>query len=264
LIDCGGSLLSQRLETERALREAACVFAEDEARLLLAQARTTGELTRMVERRVAGEPLEYVLGWAEFCGIRVAVDPGLFVPRRRTEFLVMQAAAIAPARPVILDLCCGTGAIGAALSAILDSCEVYAVDIEPAAVNCARRNLAGGTVYEGDLYEPLPLPLRGRIDVIVANTPYVPSGDVGLLPREARIHEPASALDGGSDGLDVVRRICAQAHHWLSTGGHLVTETSRRQARRAASLFVQNRLRARIEMSNEFETATVLGSSLAH
>ncbi len=124
------------------LRAAGCVFAEDEARLLMSTARTPGELSAMVDRRAAGLPLEHVLGWAEFCGLRIAVDPGVFVPRRRTEFLVRQAIAIAPACPVIVDLCCGTGAVGAALAAALDGAELHATDIDPAAVRCARRHVA--------------------------------------------------------------------------------------------------------------------------
>src|ERR1700688_4122281 len=160
------------------LRAAGCVFAEDEARLLLSTARTPDELDAMVDRRVAGLPLEQVLGWAEFCGLRIAVAPGVFVPRRRTEFLVRQAAVLARAgmaRPgdVIVDLCCGAGAIGAALAAALDRAEVHAGDIDPAAVRCARRTLPGprGHVYLGDLYEPLPAGLRGRVGVLVANVP---------------------------------------------------------------------------------------------
>src|SRR5659263_284462 len=166
------------------LRAAGCVFAEDEARLLISAARTAADLAAMVDRRAAGLPLEHVLGWAEFCGLRIAVDPGVFVPRRRTEFLVRQAAALARARPVVVDLCCGSGAVGAALVAALDRVELSAVDIHPAAVRCARRNVAaaGGQVYEGDLYEPLPATLRGRVDVLVANAPYVPTEAIGLLP----------------------------------------------------------------------------------
>src|SRR5215471_15155152 len=206
------------------LRAAGCVFAEDEARLLLAEARTPAELSAMVERRADGQPLEHVLGWAEFCGVRIAVDPGVFIPRRRTEFLVRKAAALAgrtrgpggadPARPaVVVDLCCGSGAVGAALAAALDRVELYAVDIDPAAVRCARRNVAaaGGRVFLGDLYGPLPARLRGRVDVLAANVPYVPTADVALLPPEARVHEPRVALDGGADGLDVLRRVTAAA-----------------------------------------------------
>src|SRR5215468_1403614 len=139
------------------LRAAGCVFAEDEARLLMTAARTPAELEVMVGQRAAGRPLEQVLGWAEFCGLRIAVAPGVFVPRRRTEFLVRQAEALARPGAVVVDLCCGSGAVGAALAAALHRIELHAVDIDPVAVRCARHNLAtaGARVYEGDLYQPL-------------------------------------------------------------------------------------------------------------
>src|SRR5581483_7757862 len=124
----------------------------------------------MVGRRAAGEPLEQVLGWAEFCGLRIAVAPGVFVPRRRTEFLVRQAAARARPGAVIVDLCCGAGAIGAALAAAVERAEVHAADIDQAAARCARQNLPAGRVYQGDLYEALPSGLRGRI-AILARSP---------------------------------------------------------------------------------------------
>src|SRR2546423_517883 len=113
------------------LRSAGCVFAEDEARLLSAAARTPAELAEFVDQRTAGLPLEHILGWAQFCGLRIDVDPGVFVPRRRTEFLVHQAAMLANkagSRPVVLDLCCGSGAVGAALLASLGQIELHAVD----------------------------------------------------------------------------------------------------------------------------------------
>src|SRR5690606_6885177 len=112
------------------LRAAGCVFAEDEARILLDAARRPDELETMVARRVAGEPLEHVVGWAEFCGLRITVAPGVFVPRRRTEFLVAQALLLAPASAVIADLCCGSGAIGVALSARLPDAQLHAADID--------------------------------------------------------------------------------------------------------------------------------------
>src|SRR5215471_1844436 len=161
------------------LRTAGCVFAEDEARMLIAAARTPAGLAAMVDQRAAGQPLEHVLGWAEFCGLRIAVEPGVFIPRRRTEFLVRQAVALArqvgprqagadraaaQQRVVVVDLCCGSGAVGAALAAALGRVELHAVDIDPTAVRCARHNVAaaGGQVYRGDLYGPLPAGLRGR------------------------------------------------------------------------------------------------------
>ena len=208
-------------EAATRLRAAGCVFAEDEARLLVEAAGTPAELTELVDRRVGGVPLEHVLGWAEFCGLRIAVDPGVFVPRRRTELLVREAAALVSGPgAVVVDLCCGSGAVGAALAAVLDQPDVYAVDIDPAAVACARRNLepVGGRVFEGNLYEPLPASLRGQVDVLVANTPYVPSDSVATMPPEARDHEPLAALDGGEDGLDVQRAVAAQASDVAGAG----------------------------------------------
>ncbi|MBM4794217.1 putative protein N(5)-glutamine methyltransferase [Streptomyces sioyaensis] len=252
------------------LRAAGCVFAEDEAELLISTAHTADALAAMVERRVRGLPLEHVVGWAEFHGLRVTVDPGVFVPRRRTEFLVGQAiglgrrTAARTGRPtVVVDLCCGSGAVGAALAAALDRVELYAADIEPAAVRCARRNVttAGGEVYEGDLFEALPAGLRGRIDVLVANVPYVPTQEVGLLPPEAREHEPRVALDGGADGLDVLRRVTAAAPQWLAPGGHLLVETSERQAPQAVEAFTRNGLLPRVTASDELYATVIIGTA---
>lgn len=239
------------------LRAAGCVFAEDEARLLLDTARTPDELDAMVEQRVTGFPLEHVLGWAEFRGLRIVVDPGVFVPRRRTEFLAEQAAAFTRPGSVVLDLCCGTGAVGATL----DEVELHAADIDPAAVRCARRNVAavGGRVYEGDLYEPLPAALRGRVDVLIANAPYVPTDAIGLLPPEAREYEALVALDGGTDGLAVQRRVAAGASDWLAPGGHLLIETSERQAEQTVDIFVRGGLTAQVVTCDELDATVVVG-----
>src|SRR5260370_13856265 len=229
-------------------------FAEDGARLLMSAARTPAERDAMVGQRAAGLPLEQVIGWAEFCGLRITLTPGVFVPRRRTEFLVRQAAVLAReglARPgaVIVDLCCGAGAIGAALAAAVDRAEVHAADIDPAAVYCARQNLPGGRVYQGDLYDALPAGLRGRIAILAANLPDVPAGEIAFRPPEARAHEPRAALDGGADGLDVLRRVAAGATAWLAPGGHLLSETSNRQAAGAAAVLTASGLTARITSS---------------
>src|SRR5580765_5175147 len=242
------------------LRAAGCVFAEDEARLLIAAARTPAELDAMVSQRVAGLPLEQVLGWAEFCGLRITVAPGVFVPRRRTEILVRQAAALARPGDVIVDLCCGAGAIGAALAAAVEEAEVHAADIDPAAVRCARQNLPGGRVYQGDLYAPLPAGLRGRIAILAANVPYVPSEEIGFLPPEARAHEPRAALDGGADGLDVLRRVAAGAAGWLAPGGYLLSETSERQAPRAAEAIGRDGLIPRVAHSARLNATVVIGT----
>ncbi|MGW5771415.1 putative protein N(5)-glutamine methyltransferase [Streptomyces longwoodensis] len=245
-----------------ALRAAGCVFAEDEARLILSAASTPDEAAALVARRVAGEPLELVVGWAEFHGLRVTVAPGVFVPRRRSEFLVDQALAHAPHARVVVDLCCGSGAVGAALATALGSVELHAADLDPAAVRCARGNLAdlGGRVYEGDLFGPLPDRLRGRVDVLAANVPYVPSREVPLLPAEAREHEPLTALDGGADGLDVLRRVAAGAPAWLAPGGCLLVETSEQQAPDAVEAFTDGGLTARLAVDDDRWAHVVVGT----
>jgi release factor glutamine methyltransferase len=252
---------SPGLDVVARLRAAGCVFAEDEARLLLAAAQTPAELTAMVDQRVAGLPLEQIVGWAEFCGLRIVMEPGVFVPRRRTELLVREAAALARPGAVVVDLCCGSGAVGAALAATVGGIQLYAVDIDPAAVRCARRNVVGsGRVYEGDLYEPLPSALRGRVDVLAVNAPYVPTDAVALMPPEARLHEARVALDGGPDGLDVQRRVAADAAAWLAPGGHLLIETSERQAARTVEIFSRSGLTPRVVRSEELDATVVVGS----
>ncbi|RPK86002.1 MULTISPECIES: putative protein N(5)-glutamine methyltransferase [Streptomyces] len=245
-----------------ALRRAGCVFAEDEARLLHEAATSPDELSALIGRRAAGLPLEHVLGWADFHGRRYAVDTGVFVPRRRTEFLVAQAAALAPRRAVVVDLCCGSGALGVALAAASDAAELHACDVEPAAVRCARRNVGDlGQVHEGDLFAPLPAALRGRVDVLLANVPYVPTGDVELLPVEARVHEPRVALDGGGDGLDVMRRVAAEAPEWLAPGGSLLVEASERQRETAVEVLRAAGLRTRVLVSEELYATVLVGTA---
>ncbi|MEU9377522.1 putative protein N(5)-glutamine methyltransferase [Streptomyces sp. NPDC048255] len=245
------------------LRAAGCVFAEEEADLLASAARDDGHLADLLARRVAGEPLEHVVGWAEFCGLRMEVGEGAFVPRRRTEFLVEQAAALTRPGAVVLDLCCGVGALGAAVAArVPGGVELHAADIDPAALAYARRNVApyGGAVWEGDLYGPLPASLRGRVDVLVVNAPYVPTQEIGLMPPEARDHEPLVSLDGGADGLDVHRRVAAGARPWLAPGGHLLIETSARQSEATAGALASAGLAVRALTSEELYATVVIGS----
>lgn len=250
------------------LRAAGCVFAEEEARLLAEAATTQDHLDALVEWRVSGLPLEHLLGWAEFCGLRIEVDTGVFVPRRRTEFLAREAARLlrqagGPGRtPVAVDLCCGSGAVGAALAALAGPVELHASDVDPAAVQCAVRNIVprGGEVHAGNLYEPLPERLRGRVDVFAVNAPYVPSAEIGTMPHEARLHEPRVSLDGGEDGLRVQRLVAAGARSWLAPGGHLLIETSRRQAPRTMELFIRSGLTARVAGSGELDATIVIGS----
>ncbi|MEU6622672.1 putative protein N(5)-glutamine methyltransferase [Streptomyces litmocidini] len=244
------------------LRAAGCVFAEEEAEMLLASAAGPAELDLMVERRASGLPLEHVVGWAGFAGLRIEVDGGVFVPRRRTEFLVGRAVELARPGAVCVDLCCGSGAAGAVLLAEVEGAEVHASDVEPAAVRCARRNVEprGGRVYEGDLFAPLPRELRGRVEVLVANVPYVPTEEIGLLPPEARDHEPHVTLDGGADGLDVMRRVAAEAPEWLAPGGHLLVETSERQAESALAVMSAAGLVPRVVASEEWWATIVVAT----
>ena len=244
------------------LRSAGCVFAEEEAGLLLAAAATPAELAALVDRRAAGFPLEHVLGWVEFCGLRIAVDPGVFVPRRRTEVLVRAAASLATPGAVVVDLCCGSGALGVALAAAVGPVELHAADLDPVAVACARRNVEaiGGRVHAGDLFEALPSGLRGRVDVLLANVPYVPSSGIDAMPREAREHEPPTALDGGADGLDVARRVVAAAPAWLNRGGSLLFETSESQIPAAVDAVAGVGLRARVVTDDAVGAIVVVGT----
>jgi release factor glutamine methyltransferase len=241
------------------LRAAGCVFAEEEAELLANAAASETELESLVRRRVNGEPLEYVVGYAEFLGIRVSLAPGVFIPRRRTEFLARSAIRRSGPGNIVVDLCCGSGAIGAASAAAVPLGELHATDIDPVATRCAARNVPG-SVYTGDLFGPLPAGLRGRVDVLVVNPPYVPSAEVPLLPAEARDHEPLVTLDGGADGLDVLRRVAREAPRWLAPGGCLLAETSELQADRAVAAIAEAGLAPETLSDDELD-ATVL---LAH
>ena len=252
------------------LRAAGCVFAEEEARLLAEAATTPDHLDALVEQRVSGLPLEHLLGWAEFCGLRIDVATGVFVPRRRTEFLVREAARLlgesggAGRAPVVVDLCCGSGAVGPRSRRWPVPWNCMPSDVDPAAVKCAARNIVplGGEVHEGDLYAPLPERLRGRVDVLAVNAPYVPSAEIGTMPQEARLHEPRVSLDGGEDGLQVQRLVAAGAPQWLAPGGYLLIETSRRQAPRTVDLFIRNGLTARVAGSGELDATVVIGTPM--
>jgi release factor glutamine methyltransferase len=245
------------------LRAAGCVFAEDEARLLVEAAASDAELDRLVERRAGGTPLEQILGWAAFRGLRLFVEEGVFVPRLRTEFLADLALAEIRPGSVVLDLCCGVGALAAAIEAEgWEGVEVYAADIDPVAVRCARRNLAHADgVFEGDLFDALPGRLRGRVDVIALNAPYVPTDEIRHMPPEARDFEARIALDGGRDGLDVHRRVAAEAREWLVPGGLLVIETSTEQADGTLALFTERGYDARVASDVDRDATAVAARS---
>jgi release factor glutamine methyltransferase len=249
------------------LARAGCVYAEEEAAILCEASHTPEDLAAMVARRVAGEPLEQVVGWAEFRGLRFAVQQGVFVPRARSGLLVEEAASLARClagrgrRVVVVDMCCGVGAIGAALAAEVPGVVLHAVDIDPRAVTCAERNLGpwGGRVHLGDLFEGLPRRLQGRIDLLVASPPYVPTHEIRLLPAEARDHEPTAALDGGPDGLDLVERIARRGRPWLAPGGCLALELAEGQVERAAVVLDELGYLTRAMTAEERGSAVVTG-----
>ena len=258
------------------LRAAGCVFAEDEAELLLqavkegpavngeaGEAEPSQRLAALVARRCAGEPLEQVVGWAEFCGLRIAVGPGVFVPRRRSEFLVELAVDLGREARAVVDMCCGSAPFATVLATRLPNTEVHAADLDPGQLVYAQRNLAPFTgrarIYEGDLFQALPERLRERVDLLVVNAPYVPTGAIATLPAEAREFEPLASLDGGADGLAVHRRVVAGAREWLAPRGHLLIETSEAQAEPMLAAFGEVGLNAWIAQDQELEATVVVG-----
>lgn len=256
-VEESGGLLPQ---VAARLRAAGCVFAEDEARILVGVAPDPGTLEQLVRRRVGGEPLEYIVGAAEFGGLMVTVLPGVFVPRQRSLLLVEVAAGGAPPNSVVVDLCCGSGALAALYAARHPDAEVVAADIDPVAAECARINLAGrGEVVRGDLFDPLPAQLRGRVNVLMCNVPYVPTAAIAAMPPEARDFEPAATLDGGPDGLDLMREVVAQAPGWLARDGRLVMEVSAAQIDSARGVFTRAGLSPSVHTDAERGATVVAG-----
>ncbi|MFP4234334.1 MAG: N5-glutamine methyltransferase family protein, partial [Nitriliruptoraceae bacterium] len=207
-------------------------------------------IEELVRRRLAGEPLQLLLGRWPFRTVELELERGVFVPRPETE--VVAGFAIDHARALgrgvlAAEPCTGSGAIACALVAEVDDLEVVATDLDPRAVALARRNLAEvrsrtravarrsrGEVHLGDLLEPLPASLQGRLDLIVANPPYLPLADRAGLAVEVADHDPAAALFGGVDGHEVVDRLIAAAVSWLAPGGALVVEIDERRGPQAS------------------------------
>ena len=209
----------------RRLAAAGCVAADEEADELLAAAPDDDVVDAMVRRREAGEPLAWITGTLVFCGRALRVEPGVYVPRRQTEEMAYRAATLLPPRGSALDLCTGAGAVAAHLRAAAPDATVVGVDADRRAARCARIN--GVPVVVGDVAGPVAD--GARFDVVTAVAPYVPTAELRYLPADVRRHEPPDALDGGADGLDVVRRVVSASAALLRTGGRLLVEIGGRQ-----------------------------------
>ena len=196
--------------------------------LLEASSEGVGPIEDLIARRLLGEPLAWIIGWVRFCGLRVRVDRGVFVPRPRTEALARRAIALLPPLGIAVDLCTGSGAVAAVIGSERPRAAVVATDIDPLAVACARSN--GVRALAGDLDEPLRPSWRGRVDVMTAVVPYVPSEELHLLPRDVLAHEPRRALDGGRRGMSVLVRAAEAATRWLRPGGRVLLELGGDQA----------------------------------
>jgi release factor glutamine methyltransferase len=199
-----------------------------------------------IERRAAGEPLQYVTGEMPFRHLVLQVCPGVFIPRPETEVLVdgvlefLDGSGVE--EPLVVDLCTGSGAVAISVACERAGARVHATEVVPDTAEVARSNAERAgvadrvTIGVGDLFAPLPKKLRGHVDVVVANPPYVPTADLAGLPAEVASREPRVALDGGADGLDTVRRIVDEAREWLRPGGLLAMETDASHAKDAADL----------------------------
>jgi release factor glutamine methyltransferase len=221
------SIAPDRNDVVDRLRAAGCVAAEEEADELFAAAPDVSTLGDWVGRRREGEPLAWIIGRVRFCGRLLLVSPGVYVPRPQTDELARRAAALLPAGGRALDLCTGAGAIAAHLRAEVPGATVIGVELDPVAAACARSN--GVDVVIGDLDQPLR---RGTgFDVVTAVAPYVPTGDLAYLPADVQRYEPRRALDGGPDGIDLVRRVVEVARRLLRPGGWVLVEVGGEQDR---------------------------------
>jgi release factor glutamine methyltransferase len=211
------------------LTRAGCIAAPEELEeLVLASDGDATLLDQFVERRCTGEPLAWITGSTVFCGMRVRVSPGVYVPRPHSELLAERSLELLPADGRALDLCTGCGAIAAVLQARRPGAQVLATDLDPGAVACASAN--GVHAIKGDLFDGIDPAWHGSVDVVVGVLPYVPRDELEFLARDVLDHEPVLALDGGDAGLEVVRRAISDAPTWLRAGGALVLEIGGQQA----------------------------------
>jgi release factor glutamine methyltransferase len=210
------------------LADGGFVAADEEAEELLARAGGDAELLdSLVRRRLTGEPLAWITGKVEFCGLEIRVDPGVYVPRWQSELLARRAVERLPASGTAIDLCTGAGAIARTLGAKRPGARVVASDLDERAVACARAN--GVEAYVGDLFAPLPSGLDGRVDVVVGVVPYVPTPDLPLLQRDTLTFESTLSYDGGPDGAAILRRVLIDSVAFLRPGGALLLELGAEQ-----------------------------------
>lgn len=194
----------------------------------------------LVARRAKREPLQYILGTQEFCGLDFVVTPAVLIPRHDTEVLVEEALRRAPHAATVLDIGVGSGCIAVALAKQLPDAQVWGVEQSPAAIAVTQRNAERHgvrvTLFEGSLFEPFA---DQRFDLIVSNPPYIPTADLETLQPEVREYEPRAALDGGPDGLDFYRIIVPAAPEHLNPGGWLMVELGIGQAEAVLRMFGQ-------------------------
>jgi release factor glutamine methyltransferase len=202
-------------------------YGEEARELLAAAGENASLLEHMLARRLRGEPLAWICGRTRFCGIELTIDSSVYVPRWHTELVAHCAAALLHHSGTAIDLCTGSGAVARVLQEMHPRARIIATDVDSCAVACARRN--GVDALFGSLFAPLPLTVRGRVDVVVAVVPYVPTCELPLLQRDTFTFEDTLAYDGGPDGVDILRRVIAESTTWLRAGGALVLELGRRQ-----------------------------------
>ncbi len=194
------------------------------------------QMRGLVQRRAQREPVAYLVGHREFFSLEFQVTGDVLIPRPDTETLVMESLTVLKEQhaPRVLDLCTGSGCVAIAIAKNAPTATVTAVDLSPAAVEMARKNVDQHklgdrvTVLEGDLFAPLPA--GTEFDLIVSNPPYIPSGDLATLEEDVRKFEPLLALDGGPDGLDLIRRLLSEGQTWLRSGGTLALEFTPEQS----------------------------------
>jgi release factor glutamine methyltransferase len=224
----------ERMRVLHALAEGGCVAPGAEANALLrASSEGVGPIEELIAHRLHGKPLAWITGSMRFCGVRVRVDPGVFVPRPHTQALARRAVSLLPDVGIAVDLCTGSGAVAVVLGSAHPAATVVATDVDPVAVACARRN--GVSALVGNLDEPLSPSLRGRVDVMTAVVPYVPTEELHLLPRDVLANEPRRALDGGRRGTTVLVRAAEAAARWLRPGGSVLLELGGDQAGEVAT-----------------------------